>query len=306
MQVEINGLAKTYRGGVRALHDVDLHIGTGMFGLLGPNGAGKTTLLRILATLLQPTRGRGVVGGFDVTDRQQRWVVKRLLGYLPQELGLYPSLSAYEFLDYIATLKQLHDARARRAEVERALYLAGLEGVARRRIRTLSGGMKRRVGIAQALLGDPKLLIVDEPTAGLDPEERVRFRTLLAQLSGDRVVILSTHIVEDIATTSYDMAVMQQGRILFHGNPTELLRAAEGQTWELILPPSRQPHPEWRIATSVRDAGGLHLRIVGPRPSADAEAVPPTLEEAYLALMQSTRLPATQLMARDAAPALVE
>ncbi|HYN87056.1 MAG TPA: ABC transporter ATP-binding protein [Ardenticatenaceae bacterium] len=288
MQVEIDGLAKTYRGGVRALDDVNLRVGTGMFGLLGPNGAGKTTLLRILATLLQPTRGRVVVGGFDVTDREQRWAVKRLLGYLPQELGLYPNLSSYEFLDYIATLKHLHDARTRRSEVERVLALTGLEGVARRRIRTLSGGMKRRVGIAQALLGDPKLLIVDEPTVGLDPEERVRFRTLLARLAGDRVVVLSTHIVEDIATTSEAMAVMHQGRIIFHGSPTELLRAADGQTWELTLPLARQPDLEWRIVSSVREAQGLRLRIVGPRPTTDAAAVPPTLEEGYLALMQST------------------
>lgn len=291
MQVEIDQLVKTYRGGIRALQGVDLHIETGMFGLLGPNGAGKTTLLRILATLLQPSSGRALVGSFDVTDQRQRWAVKRLLGYLPQELGLYPNLSAYEFLDYIATLKHLHDTRVRRTEVERALALTGLEGVAKRRIRTLSSGMKRRVGIAQALLGDPKLLIVDEPTVGLDPEERVRFRTLLAQLAGDRVVILSTHIVEDIATTSYDMAIMQQGRILFRGSPAELLRDAEGKIWSLTLPPSRQPDSAWRIATSVRDVQGVRLRIVGPRPSADAEAVPPTLEEAYLALMQSARTP---------------
>lgn len=293
MQVEINQLVKTYRGGIRALRGVDLHIETGMFGLLGPNGAGKTTLLRILATLLQPSSGRVSVGGFDVTDQRQRWAVKRLLGYLPQELGFYPNLSAYEFLDYIATLKHLRDTRVRRTEVERALALAGLEAVARRRIRTLSGGMKRRVGIAQALLGDPKLLIVDEPTVGLDPEERVRFRTLLARLAGDRVVILSTHIVEDIATTSSDMAIIRSGRILFRGSPEELLQTAQGETWELTLPPSREPDAAWHIASSVRDAQGLRLRIVGPRPSTNAEPVRPTLEEAYLALMQSERSPAT-------------
>ncbi|HBY97609.1 MAG: ABC transporter ATP-binding protein [Ardenticatenaceae bacterium] len=289
MRIEIDDLVKVYRGGVRALQGVDLHVESGMFGLLGPNGAGKTTLLRILATLLQPTSGRVLVDGFDVSDQRQRWAVKRLLGYLPQELGLYPNLSAYEFLDYIATLKQLHHTRTRHRDVERVLALTGLEGVAGRRICTLSGGMKRRVGIAQALLGDPKLLIVDEPTVGLDPEERVRFRTLLARLAGERVVILSTHIVEDIATTSYDMAVMKQGRILFHGSPTDLLCVAEGETWRLTLPPGHQPDPEWRVATSVRDARGLNLRIIGPCPSADAEPVPPTLEEAYIALMQSTQ-----------------
>jgi ABC-2 type transport system ATP-binding protein len=285
MKIQIQNLNKTYRGGIRALQDISLEINTGMFGLLGPNGAGKTTLLRILATLLRPSDGRVVVGGFDVTDRQQKWAVKRLLGYLPQELGLYDNLTTCEFLDYIATLKQLHDRRARAAEVERLLALAGLESVARRRIKALSGGMKRRVGIAQALIGSPHLLIVDEPTAGLDPEERVRFRTLLAGLAGERTVVLSTHIVEDVANTCHDMAVLHLGRVHFRGRPAELLRAAEGQVWELTLPPDRQPDPAWRIASSVLDDQGLRLRVVGPQPGADARPVPPTLEEAYLILM---------------------
>ncbi|MDQ4075333.1 MAG: ABC transporter ATP-binding protein [Chloroflexota bacterium] len=287
MHIRIENLTKTYRGGVTALREVDLEIGTGMFGLLGPNGAGKTTLLRILATLLQPTSGGVVVGGFDVTDQQGKWAVKRLLGYLPQELGLYPDLSAREFLEYIATLKLLHDPAERRAQVDRVLALAGLEANATRRIKTLSGGMKRRVGIAQALLGDPKLLIVDEPTVGLDPEERVRFRTLLARLAttGERTVLLSTHIVEDIAATCHDLAVMHEGQIRFRGMPTELLRVAEGQTWEVTLPPAEMPAPAWRVVSTVRDAAGVRLRVVGPRPTTDAVPVPPTLEEAYLALM---------------------
>jgi len=165
------------------------------------------------------------------------------------------------------------------------LQLVGLDGMAKRRIKALSGGMQRRVGIAQALLGDPHLLIVDEPTVGLDPEERVRFRMLLARLAGERVVILSTHIVEDIATTCHDLAVMRRGRICFRGSPAALLHAADGQTWELRLLPEQQPDPNWRIATSVRDAYGLRLRIVGPQPSMDAVPAAPTLEEAYLALM---------------------
>ncbi len=284
MQVQITNLSKAY-GDVCALDHIDLDIGVGMFGLLGPNGAGKTTLLRILATLLKPTTGRAVVGGFDVTDARQKWAVKRLLGYLPQELGLYPNLSVYEFLDYLATLKGLHHRTTRQGEVERVLQLVGLDGMARLRIKALSGGMQRRVGIAQALLGDPHLLIVDEPTVGLDPEERVRFRMLLARLAGERVVILSTHIVEDIATTCHDLAVLRRGRICFRGSPAALLHAADGQTWELHLLPEQHPDPNWRIATSVRDAHGLQLRIVGPQPSPDAVPADPTSKEAYLVLM---------------------
>jgi ABC-2 type transport system ATP-binding protein len=289
MQIRTQNLSKTYRGGIQALCDVNLEIGTGMFGLLGPNGAGKTTLLRILATLIKPSRGRADVDGFDVTDRQHKWAVKRLLGYLPQELSLYPDLTVHEFLDYIATLKQLHERHARAAEVERLLALTRLEGVARQRIKRLSGGMKRRVGIAQALIGDPRLLIVDEPTAGLDPEERVRFRTLLARMAGDRIVLLSTHIVEDVATTCHDMAVLHEGRVRFRGSPTTLVRAARDQAWELTLPPERQPDPTWHVVTSVHDDQGRRLRIVGPQPHADARPVSPTLEEAYLALMAATK-----------------
>ena len=285
MQIQISKLNKTYRGRVQALRDVDLDIGTGMFGLLGPNGAGKTTLLRILATLLKPSSGRVIVDGLDVTDQRQKWDIKRLLGYLPQELGLYSNLAVNEFLDYIATLKQIHDRRARAAEVERLLGLAGLESVARQRIKTLSGGMKRRVGIAQALIGTPPLLIVDEPTAGLDPQERVRFRTLLAKLAGERTIILSTHIVEDVATTCSHVAVLRSGRVCFRGSPAELLRAAEGRVWTLTLPPNGQPDPAWHVASNVGDDDGLRLRIVGPRPNANARPASPTLEEAYLILM---------------------
>jgi ABC-type multidrug transport system ATPase subunit len=285
MNVKINELSKTYAGGLQALRSVSLEIGTGMFGLLGPNGAGKTTLLRILATLLKPSHGWVTVDGFDVTDRRQKWAVKQLLGYLPQELGLYPSLSVTEFLDYIATLKNLHHPLVRAEAVGQVISQAGLRSVAHQRIRTLSGGMKRRVGIAQALLGDPRLLIVDEPTAGLDPEERVRFRNLLARLSADRVVILSTHIVEDIAATCHDMAVLHLGQLRFRGSPAELIRAAEGQTWEIELPTGQEPSLEWRIASRVHESGGLKLRLVGPCPDRSARPVKPTLEEAYLILM---------------------
>jgi ABC-2 type transport system ATP-binding protein len=299
MRIKIQELSKTYRGGFEALSDINLEINTGMFGLLGPNGAGKTTLLRILATLLAPTRGRVTVDGFDVSDRHQKWAVKQLLGYLPQELGLYASLTVTEFLDYIATLKNLHNPLVRHDAVEKGIALAGLRSVAHQRIHTLSGGMKRRVGIAQALLGDPRLLIVDEPTAGLDPEERVRFRNLLVKLSGESVVILSTHIVEDIAATCHDMAVLHLGSLRFRGSPSELVSGASGLAWEAVLPSGQLPDPSWRIASQVQDGEALRVRIVGHQPTASAagitiKPVTATLEEAYLVLMSGKAQGLTQ------------
>ncbi len=217
MEIVLRGLTKTYRGGVRALSDVDLTIPTGMYGLLGPNGAGKTTLMRILAGILRPTDGTVWIGEHDCATEAGRVAVKRTLGYLPQELGLYPDLSAREFLDYIGILKGMDDRTARQRRVDELLDTVALANVANRKLKTFSGGMKRRVGIAQALLNDPQLLIVDEPTAGLDPEERIRFRNLLADLAGDRTVLLSTHIVEDVAQTCRMLAVLAGGHVRFHG-----------------------------------------------------------------------------------------
>jgi ABC-2 type transport system ATP-binding protein len=271
MNVNIDQLSKSFGTRLRriqALDQVTLQINPGMFGLLGPNGAGKTTLLRIIATLLKPTHGRVTVDGFDVSDRRQKWVIKQILGFLPQELGLYNGLSPAEFLDYIATLKNMHNPHVRAEAVAQVMALSGLRTVAHQRIGTLSGGMKRRVGIAQALLGDPQLLIVDEPTAGLDPEERVRFRNLLAGLATERIVILSTHIVEDIAATCNRMA------------------AAEGQVWEVEIALNQSPSVSWRIASRMLAAESLRLRVVGEQPDQSARPVVPTLEEAYLALMR--------------------
>jgi ABC-2 type transport system ATP-binding protein len=289
MNVNIDQLSKSFGTRLRriqALDQVTLQINPGMFGLLGPNGAGKTTLLRIIATLLKPTHGRVTVDGFDVSDRRQKWVIKQILGFLPQELGLYNGLSPAEFLDYIATLKNMHNPHVRAEAVAQVMALSGLRTVAHQRIGTLSGGMKRRVGIAQALLGDPQLLIVDEPTAGLDPEERVRFRNLLAGLATERIVILSTHIVEDIAATCNRMAVLDQGRVRFHGAPSTLIAAAEGQVWEVEIALNQSPPVSWRIASRMLAAESLRLRVVGEQPDQSARPVVPTLEEAYLALMR--------------------
>ena len=207
MDIQITGLHQRF-GRVVALDSVDLSIPGGMYGLLGTNGAGKTTLMRIIAGVLAPTAGQVRVGGHDLTTRKGRVAVRRRLGYLPQDLGLYPDLSAREFLDYVGLLKGLDETAARRRQVGELLELVGLADVADRRLKGFSGGMRRRVGIAQALLGDPALLVVDEPTAGLDPEERVRFRTLLGSLAGERTVLLSTHIVEDVAQTCRQAAVL--------------------------------------------------------------------------------------------------
>jgi len=285
MKVSIQSLTKTFPKGVRALDGITLEIGEGMFGLLGPNGAGKTTLMSILATLAKPTSGTARVDGWEVSDPNQRWLIKSVLGYLPQELGLYPELTAAEFLAYMATLKGFHDRRARQAEVERLIAAVGLEAVSDRKAKALSGGMRRRLGIAQALIGDPKLLIVDEPTAGLDPAERVRFRTLLANLASDRIVILSTHIVEDVAATCRDLAVLQRGRVVFRGSPTELTEYARGSVWDVLLPPGAKPEEHWRVVASISEPAGTRLRIVGPKPTLEATEATPGLEEGYLKLL---------------------
>ncbi len=210
-------LNKVYHGGVYALNNVDLTIPPGMFGLLGPNGAGKTTLMRILAGIVRPTSGTIRIGEYDGGTERGRTAVKRMLGYLPQDFGVYPDLNAREFLDYIAILKGLRDRTLRHKRIEALLEIVSLTQVANRKLKTYSGGMKRRVGIAQALLNDPALLIVDEPTAGLDPEERIRFRNLLSELGGNRTVLLSTHIVEDIAQTCQRLAVLKDGHLIFQG-----------------------------------------------------------------------------------------
>ncbi len=214
MDILIEHVSKRY-GSHEALQDIDLHIEQGMFGLLGPNGAGKTTLLRILATLLRPTNGRVVIDSFDLSQAAHRKAARAHLGYLPQELGLYPDLTGHEFLDYMGLLKRLYDRSARRRQIAALLDIVSLAGSANRTIKTYSGGMKRRLGIAQALLGDPQILVIDEPTAGLDPEERIRLCTLLTRLAKDRVVMLSTHVVEDISQTCDRLAVLNQGKLVF-------------------------------------------------------------------------------------------
>jgi ABC-2 type transport system ATP-binding protein len=286
MQIEIHGLTKTYRGGVHALDGVDVAIPGGIHGLLGPNGAGKTTLMRILAGILRPTSGSVRVGGYDLTTDAGRSGVKRSLGYLPQELGLYPDLSGREFLDYVALLKGIEQGRRRR--VEELLDVVGLRSEAGRKLKTYSGGMKRRIGIAQALLNDPQLVIVDEPTVGLDPEERIRFRTLLAELAGDRTVILSTHIVEDIAQTSRQISVLDAGSVRFRGVTRDLIASARGHVFAVHTDGPR-PEGDLTVVSMMQHDTTTEYRVVGAIPPAQATELEPGLEDAYVWLMRSGR-----------------
>ena len=281
MRIEISGLTKTFRGGVAALDGLDLTVPTGMFGLLGANGAGKTTLMRILAGLSAPTSGRVTVGGHDLGTGAGRTAVQRDLGYLPQDLGVYPDLTARQFLDYVALLKGLDDRTARRRRVGELLEVVALTAQADRRLRGFSGGMRQRVGIAQALLADPRLLIVDEPTAGLDPEERIRFRTLLSQFAGRRTVLLSTHIVDDIAQTCREVAVLAKGRIIFRGTADDLTRRAAGRVWSLV---TAGPAPaEGTVVSALPHEDGMRYRVVAPTaPSPQARPLEPGLEDGYL------------------------
>ena len=285
--IEITELTKTYRGNVQALCDVNLDIGPGMFGLVGPNGAGKTTLMRIIAGLLTPTQGHVAVFGHDLRTIAGKQAAKSRLGYLPQELGLYPNLSASEFLDYVGILKGLTNARFRKQQVAEVLDLVRLTDVAGRKLKTYSGGMKRRVGIAQALLGDPQLLIVDEPTAGLDPEERVRLRNLLSDMALRCTVILSTHIVEDISQSCNDLAVINQGRVVFRGAPGELINQARGQVWN-ILTNGERPDDGLSVISTLQLQSGVQYRVLGqPDNRYDATPVEPSLEDGYMCLMRA-------------------
>jgi len=282
MELRIENVSKQYRGDVWGLRDFSLRLGPGIVGLLGPNGAGKSTVMRIIATITQPTTGTIHWNGVDTAQRPDD--LRRVLGYLPQDFGVYPNLNVVEFLSYLAAVKGLDRTLARR-RIEELIQLVNLTEAAYRPIGGFSGGMRQRVGIAQALLNDPHLLIVDEPTVGLDPEERVRFRNLIADLAGERIVMLSTHIVSDVEATATSIALVAGGRLLRHALPEELLQVVTGKVWGWLIPSSgltavRQHH---LIANTVRSADGVLARIVADYPPhPDATPLPATLEDAYL------------------------
>jgi ABC-2 type transport system ATP-binding protein len=273
--VRAEGLSRRY-GATRALDGVDIALERGITGLLGPNGAGKTTLLSILATVNEPDAGRVSAFGLDPGQAAERVEIRRRLGYLPQELGYHRHFTVAAFLDYVAILKEITDRRRRAEEVARVLAAVSLEDRARSRIRALSGGMRQRLGIAQALLGEPDLLILDEPTAGLDPEQRLRFRELLSGLPGDPVTMLSTHQADDIAAICPHVVVLLKGQVHFAGTPAELAATAAGRVWAASERDERA-HLSWR-------GGDNRWRHIGDHPPTGAEQVSPTVEDGYLML----------------------
>jgi ABC-2 type transport system ATP-binding protein len=289
MQLLIASVGKQYRRDFWGLRDFSLELGSGVLGLLGPNGAGKSTLMRILATITRATEGKVTWNGVDIAERPDD--LREVLGYLPQDFGVYPNLNAIEFLEYLAAIKGL-DGRSARRRIDELLQVVNLVDAAKRPLGGYSGGMKQRVGIAQALLNDPQLLIVDEPTAGLDPEERVRFRSLIAELSGERIVILSTHIVSDVEATATSIAIISKGHLITHDLPEKILQAVEGKVWTWIIASSELPAIKQRylISGTARRSDGVHVRVVSDQPpNSHAEPVPATLEDAYLYLTHQGR-----------------
>lgn len=282
MLLSIQQVSKRYKGDVWGLRDFTLDLKPGILGLLGPNGAGKSTLMRILATITKPTEGTVSWNGTETTRHPD--AIRQVLGYLPQDFGVYPNLTAIEFLEYIAAIKGLSASDANR-RIDELLQLVNLGDARNRPVGGYSGGMRQRVGIAQALLNDPQLLIVDEPTAGLDPEERVRFRNLLSELSGERIVILSTHIVSDVEATATQIALINRGHLVTCGTPEAVSQMIAGRVWEWLIPSDRLAESKQKLLISgtIRKSNGVLIRVVSnERPAADASPASPTLEDAYL------------------------
>jgi ABC-type multidrug transport system ATPase subunit len=289
MKIEINGLNKVYPNGNHALTDVNMTIENGMFGLLGPNGAGKSSLMRILVTLAKPTSGQILVNGLDL--QKNRKEIRSMLGYLPQDFRFFAKLRTYEFLDYIARLAGMNKSSVRKDAVEKMLEEVGLYEARNRFANNLSGGMKRRLGIAQALIGDPQIIIVDEPTTGLDPEERIRFRNLLTRISErDVVIILSTHIVGDISSTCTDMALMNKGLLAFKGSPEELINQARNNVWRIDATDTEyhEIQDKYPIISSIPSEDGWEVQVVSKNINGyKGEQIEPNLEHAYVNFMEN-------------------
>lgn len=286
MGIEVLGLTKVYDGRVKALDAVQMRADAGVLGLLGPNGSGKTTLMSIMATLLDPTAGTIQVDGLDV--RKHKPEIRRRIGYLPQDVGLYPTLTVYETLDYMGLLYHLDDPRERSARIEEVMVRLNLVHLRDRQVQTLSGGMRQRVALGQAVLSRPSVLIVDEPTAGLDPEERIRVRSLFAELARECLIVLSTHIVADIEAVASSLAVLRFGQLRYFGTPEALLASLAGRVWSFDLPADgRVPVIDGFMETGLyRLPGRIQVRgVSAARPVDDAETVDPNLEDAYVWLM---------------------
>jgi ABC-2 type transport system ATP-binding protein len=279
--LKIESVSKQFRAGNFGVRDLSLDLQSGVIGLLGPNGAGKTTLMQMIATVTRPTSGRILFQGTDIARRPNE--LRRQLGYLPQDFGVYDNLTAREFLTYFAALKGVRSSK----RVREMLEMVNLHGVADRSLGGFSGGMKQRLGIAQALVNDPALVIVDEPTAGLDPEERVRFRNVLSEIGFGKLVLLSTHIVSDIESIATEIAVMKEGALISNTSPEKILSAATGHVWKAVIPSEEfeRARASLKISSAVRRADGVHVRFVGAAPAFYATPAEPELEDAFLFLM---------------------
>jgi ABC-2 type transport system ATP-binding protein len=285
LELRIQGLSKTYRNGVQALQNVNLTVPTGMFGLLGPNGAGKSTLMRTIATLQEADSGSITLGSIDVL--RQKDEVRKVLGYLPQEFGVYPRVSAEALLDHFAILKGIHNRTERRDVVAALLRRVNLYEKRKQNLGTYSGGMRQRFGIAQALLGNPQLIIVDEPTAGLDPGERVRFHNLLAEIGENVIVILSTHIVEDVSDLCSRMAIISQGRVLAQGDPADALRNVEGKIWKRIVSKEQLAvfEHDYAVISTKLVAGKTVVHVFSNEQPEGFQPVSASLEDVYFSTL---------------------
>lgn len=285
MKIKIDNLRKSY-GKKETLKGINLNINEGMFGLLGPNGAGKTTLMRILTTLIPKTDGNITIDNIDINNKKE---IRKIIGYLPQDFSFYPAMSVYEAMDYLALLSGMKNKELRKNKIEYLLKKVNLQNHKKTKFKALSGGMKRRLGIAQALLHDPKIVIVDEPTAGLDPEERIRFRNLLRDFSDERIVILSTHIVEDVEFTCENLAILNEGELLYNGKVKELLKKAEGYVWTANIDREEldDMRKKYTIISTVSEGEYIRVKIISEeKPLLNAENIKPSIEDAYMKLMK--------------------
>jgi ABC-type multidrug transport system ATPase subunit len=290
MQININGLSKIYPNGKKALDNINLEIGNGMFGLLGPNGAGKSSLMRILVTLMEPSEGTATFNSFDLyKDRKE---IRSILGYLPQDFRFFSKLKTWEFLDYAASLAGIRNKHVRRDKVDEWLEKVGLFDVRERDANKLSGGMKRRLGIAQTLISDPKLIVVDEPTTGLDPEERIRFRNILSEISQQDVsIILSTHIVGDISSVCNNLALLNNGKLEFNGTPEALIEQSRGHVWQVSASGYEYDliKDKYAVVSTIPTQEGWDVQLIGDGSQLkNAIEIEPNLEHAYVYFMEKT------------------
>jgi ABC-type multidrug transport system ATPase subunit len=289
MNIEITGLTKIYGNGHAAIKDVNLEIGSGMFGLLGPNGAGKSSFMRVLVTVQKATSGTILIDGMDINNHRQK--IRPLIGYLPQDFTYFSKLKTWEFLDYAAKLSTSFKNKERLLKVDQLLDQVGLLDVRERMANKLSGGMKRRLGIAQALIGDPKLLVIDEPTTGLDPEERIRFRNILSDLSQrDVTIILSTHIVGDISSTCHNMAMLNKGEVAFKGSPEGMIDRVKGHVWQAMLDDNEFNiiKTQYSVVSTIPVEGQWEVQLIAEeKPHPKAKNANPNLEHAYVYFMEN-------------------